>query len=76
MRIKKKVSKGFGIEMPPDKNHVIIYFMQKGFSDTEALTFLDYYKSTNWASANGSPVCNWKTAANDWIWLRFRKPTY
>lgn len=74
--MKRRISKGFGKEMPPDRHHVAIYFMQKGFREIDAAAFIDHYEHKNWTSDNGSPVFNWKTAANDWIWLRFRKITY
>ncbi|MCF3109633.1 hypothetical protein LL912_12705 [Niabella sp. CC-SYL272] len=31
--------------------------------------FYQYYKSRKWKTGKGSFIRNWKTAANNWIWM-------
>ena len=57
---------GFGIEMPPQKQLVDIYFDQKGFAD-QAPLFFQFYEQLNWSSPRGTPYRNWKMLAVEWI---------
>lgn len=59
---------GKGIELPPLRLHVAIYFMQKGMTEKAADFFYDRYAAVDWKFADGRPVKNWKTLACDWIW--------
>jgi len=69
--------KGFGTELPPQKELVDIYFDQKGFSG-QAEPFYLFYEQANWSSPKGTPYRNWKLLATDWIFdyeqeLKLRK---
>jgi hypothetical protein len=58
--------KGFGTEMPPQKQLVEIYFDQREMSK-QAATFYNFYETNNWSSSKGTPYRNWKLLAVDWI---------
>jgi len=69
--------KGFGTELPPQKDLVAIYFDQKGFS-AQADLFYQFYEQANWSSPKGTPYRNWKLLAADWMFdyeqeLKLRK---
>ncbi|MGF7080348.1 hypothetical protein [Mucilaginibacter sp. UYCu711] len=59
--------KGFGTEMPPQKQLVEIYFDQKELSD-QAGQFYNFFEAANWSSPKGTPYRNWKLLAADWIY--------
>ncbi|MBS1530359.1 MAG: hypothetical protein JSU01_08630 [Bacteroidetes bacterium] len=59
---------GFGKEMPPEKGHVTIYFIQKGLTEKEADFFFGQQKLTDWKTKRGRPIRNWKAVAAEWIW--------
>jgi hypothetical protein len=59
---------GLGIEVPPLKAHVIIYFLQKGMTEKAADFFFQQHDEAGWKFPDGKPVKNWKTLACDWIW--------
>ncbi|MEO8887309.1 MAG: hypothetical protein ABI367_14695 [Mucilaginibacter sp.] len=63
---KRKAQRGFGYEMPPDRQLVDIYFDQKGFAAQAAL-FYTYYREHHWRSPRGTPFRNWKVLASDWL---------
>src|ERR1700761_9345614 len=63
---KPSIQRGFGFEMPPERQLVDIYFDQKGMA-AQAPLFLGYYQNANWRSPKGTPYRNWKTLATDWI---------
>jgi hypothetical protein len=58
--------KGFGTEMPPQRELVAIYFDQKGFA-TLAGVFYQFFEQADWRSPKGTPYRNWKLLAVDWI---------
>ncbi|SDH47182.1 hypothetical protein [Mucilaginibacter gossypii] len=58
--------KGFGTEMPPQKQLVDIYFDQKGFTG-QAEAFYSFYEKVQWRSPKGTPYRNWKLLAGEWI---------
>jgi hypothetical protein len=62
----KSKKKGFGYEMPPDRELVHIYFDQKGLAG-QADSFYKFYDHAYWQSARGTPFRNWKVLAADWI---------
>lgn len=71
------IQKGFGMEMPPQKKLVEIYFDQKGFTD-QAELFYSFFELARWSSPKGTPYRNWKLLATDWIFdfrqsLKLRK---
>ncbi|QQL50281.1 hypothetical protein [Mucilaginibacter ginkgonis] len=57
---------GFGYEMPPDQQIVLIYFDQQGLLG-EAGNFFRHYENCSWKSPRGKPYRNWKVLATDWI---------
>jgi hypothetical protein len=63
---KSSIQRGFGFEMPPDRELVEIYFDQKDMED-QAGPFYNFYDDTDWRSASGTPLRNWKVLAADWI---------
>lgn len=58
---------GFGKEIPPEKKHVIVYFIQKGVSEKDALDFFNYYRDRNWMGKRNKFIINWKRKAWHWI---------
>jgi len=71
--MKKQTSdkvEGFGLIIPPAKQHVIIYFMQKGQEEISALQFYHTYSIENWCNKRGQKIKNWKMHAWDWIWSK------
>lgn len=58
---------GFGKSVPPVKEHVIVYFIQKGFSEKEALSFFNFYNNRGWASKHNRLIKDWKRTAWQWI---------
>nr|WP_199077409.1 hypothetical protein [Pedobacter sp. ASV19] len=68
MKSKQIMNFGFGKIMPPQKAHVIAYFIQKGRQEQESLAFYNYYSLKNWRNSTGEPIKNWKTLAWNWIW--------
>ncbi|MGN6398667.1 MAG: hypothetical protein ACTHMI_24065 [Mucilaginibacter sp.] len=67
--------KGLGNEVPPQWRHVLIFFDQAGFRESEARQFFQHYENANWRGPKGEPVSNWKTKAQEWIWaVKLRKP--
>jgi hypothetical protein len=67
MNIPKEKS-GLGIDIPPLKVHVLIYFIQKRSTEKEANLFFQQQEQRNWTDLNCRPIKNWKTLACDWIW--------
>ena len=58
---------GFGKEVPPQQEHVIVYFIQKGFTKEEAFGFFIFYKERCWKGKRNRHLSNWKAAA--WRWM-------
>ena len=56
-------------ERPP-KEHVFIYFNEKGASDELALSFFLYWSDRDWLNHRLQPLSNWKVAA--WTWINYR----
>ncbi|MCO5950909.1 hypothetical protein [Mucilaginibacter flavidus] len=57
---------GYGVNVPPDRFVVHIYFDQKGLADC-ADVFLAEKELLQWKTGTGSPIRNWKVCAADWI---------
>ncbi|GAB2977292.1 hypothetical protein GCM10027049_10420 [Mucilaginibacter puniceus] len=57
---------GFGVNVPPDRFVVHIYFDQKDLAEF-ADVFLAEQKSLKWKTGTGTPIRNWKVCAADWI---------
>jgi len=58
---------GFGNAVPPSKEHVVIYFLQKELSETEAIRFYNHFQKKKWKNQRHKKIANWKVAAWDWI---------
>jgi len=58
---------GLGNNVPPLREHVIIYFLQKGTSENVATSFYDYFNARRWRNQRNKKVQNWKVAAWNWI---------
>ena len=66
--MKGKQKKGLGTDVPPIFAHVLIFFDQAGFTDTEAERFFQHYQGMHWKGLKGGLIRNWKTKAQEWIW--------
>lgn len=63
----KNKTVGFGTSVPPSKDHVLIYFLQKGAKEEDALNFYGHFHKRNWRNNRQAQLCNWKIAAWNWI---------
>jgi len=54
---------------PPSIEEVISYFKEKGYSESAAQKFHDYYSSAEWKDSKGNQVKNWKQKAVG-IWFK------
>jgi len=66
-----KKNEGLGTSVPPLKEHVLIYFLQKNSSEAEAIFFYDQFQKRKWKNKRNRKVANWKTAA--WCFLLNRQ---
>lgn len=58
---------GSGKNVPPVKEDIIIYFLEKVAPAGLATQFFNYFEDRNWKNNKGNPLSNWKTAAWEWI---------
>lgn len=66
---------GLGGQVPPAWEHVLIFFDQAGFSETEARRFYNHYEDMDWRALKGGLIRNWKTKAQEWLWeIKLRNP--
>ena len=63
-------SVGNGKIVPPKKEHVAIYFIQKEMTALEIDEFYDFYHCKGWLDKSGHLFKNWKTLACEWIWSK------
>jgi hypothetical protein len=63
----KNESVGKGTAVPPTKNHVLIYFLQKGAQEENAMKFYAHFQKKKWKNNRNTKLNNWKTAAWNWI---------
>ncbi len=61
---------GLGSNIPPEKCHVVIYFIQKGKDEAEALRFYFHYSVMRWRNKKRRLIKDWKMHAWEWIWNR------
>lgn len=54
---------------PPIFEDVKTFFVQKGYSESYAIEFFEYYTVANWFDARGNKVKNWKQKAIS-VWLK------
>lgn len=64
-----KVKSGFGNQIPPDMEHVMIWFLQKGSNEISALSFYKYYEDQRWLNSKGRVIKDWKMTAWEWFWF-------
>lgn len=70
--MKNRKANGAGCCVPPEKQHVIIYFSEKGFSEEAALRFFNGLASRKWRNHKGLLIKNWKEHA--WNLLYYKLP--
>ena len=63
----KNESVGLGTSVPPTKNHVLIYFLQKGAQEENALNFYGHFQKMKWKNKRNTKLSNWKIAAWNWM---------
>ncbi len=51
----------------PPIEHILIYFEQKGHTETDARRFFNYYESNGWMVGGRSKMKDWKAAARNWM---------
>lgn len=67
LREKKKITSGYGPDVPPLEEHVNIYFNEKGYPPVEAEKFYNYFQSNGWLVGGRSKMKDWKAAARNWM---------
>jgi uncharacterized protein (DUF3820 family) len=73
--MRNKQQLGLGNEVPPAWEHVLIFFDQAGFPETEAQQFFQHYEEMQWKGLKGGLIRNWKTKAQEWIWeIKLQNP--
>jgi hypothetical protein len=74
-KINSRKSVGLGKQVPPALAHVLIFFDQAGFTETEAKHFYNHYEEMDWRGIKGGLIRNWKTKAQEWLWeIKLRNP--
>ncbi len=66
--MKRSKQQGYGKDIPPEKHHVLIWFLQKESTEIIALAFFQYYSAQKWKNLKGIPIKDWKAHAWAWIW--------
>ena len=64
----EKSNLGYGTEVPPLLDHVIIVFGQQDLQDKDAIEFFDHFEERGWLTKTGVSIKNWKQVADQWIW--------
>ena len=62
----KLTKPGFGYQVPPEFNAVLIYFDQKNARE-QARLFYDHFDDACWLTPKGRKIRNWKVIATEWI---------
>ena len=52
---------------PKDRQVVLIFFKEKGFSADEGKKFFDHYQSNDWKTSDGNEVRDWQALAIHWM---------
>jgi hypothetical protein len=66
--INDKSYTGRGCDVPPARQQVEIYFLQKGLSLQASREFYQHYCNKQWARQDGQLIQDWKRLAWQWIW--------
>ena len=59
---------GRGRDIPPEQEHVEIYFLQCNKTKEAAIEFYLHYSGRYWRSLSGKVIQDWKRLAWQWIW--------
>ena len=54
---------------PLNVEEVIAFFTEKGYTESVAKKFFDYYEASGWVDSKGKPVLNWKQKAVK-VWFK------
>ncbi|MDT0690920.1 hypothetical protein RM549_14075 [Salegentibacter sp. F188] len=54
-------------KQPKDRQAVLYFFKEKGFSADEGKKFFEYYREREWKTSNDQDIKNWKAVAKNWI---------
>ncbi|HEX3384402.1 MAG TPA: hypothetical protein VHS53_04405 [Mucilaginibacter sp.] len=66
---------GLGSQVPPIWEHVLIFFDQAGFAESEARQFFQHHDDMKWKGLKGDLIRNWKTKAQEWVWeIKLQNP--
>lgn len=57
---------GCGKCLPPAKEHVVVYFLEKGLTEKHASDFFSLYNKRRWRNRQGNIIANWKVHAWEW----------
>jgi len=68
-------ARGYGPDIPPKKEDVMVYFREKGYSQVEAEKFFNYFESNGWLVGGRTKMRDWKAAARNWM-LNTKKYNY
>jgi len=60
--------------IPPTKEEVIEYFIEKGFDQKVATKAFDYYNVADWKDSKGNQVLNWKQKMQA-VWMKDENKT-
>jgi hypothetical protein len=63
----KNSNDGLGRSVPPSREHVLIYFSQKGIAASSANYFYDHCRTKKWRTETNRKISNWKQSA--WLWI-------
>jgi len=66
----KENNVGFGRIVPPQLEHVEMYFIASGSSALEAGLFFKDYEQRKWLNRQGKILKNWKERAWEWLLKR------
>lgn len=59
---------GYGKNIPPDIEQVIIYFAEKGQPEKKAMNFFHEFALRKWKNHQGKTISNWKVHAWGYIY--------
>lgn len=54
-------------KQPKDRQAVLFFFKEKGFSAYEGKKFFEYYQDRDWKTSNHQEVRDWRALANNWM---------
>lgn len=69
LSVNSEVKKKKNSFVPPTADEVMAYFKEKGYQESAAAKFHEYYDSADWKDGKGNQVKNWKQKAVG-VWFR------